>query len=67
MDHEVDVVAKKDNMVFFLECKYHNHRGTYSDIKTALYVHARFVDIEKAIKNSEDSKNPLSGLAGYKY
>ncbi|MFC2145679.1 ATP cone domain-containing protein [Actinomycetota bacterium] len=57
VDHEVDVVAKKDNMVFFIESKYHNHRGIYSDVKTALYVHARFVDIEKAIKKKEGSNN----------
>ena len=57
VDHEVDVVAKKDDMVFFVECKYHNHRGTYSDVKTALYIHARFVDIEKAIKKKQDSNN----------
>jgi len=57
VDHEVDVVAKKDNMVFFIESKYHNHRGTYSDVKTALYVHARFVDIEKAVKKKKDSDN----------
>ena len=57
VDHEVDIVAKKDNMVFFIESKYHNHRGTYSDVKTALYIHARFVDIEKAIKKKQDSNN----------
>ena len=50
INHEVDVMAKKDNRVFLIECKYHNHRGTYSDVKTALYVHARFVDIERAYK-----------------
>lgn len=54
VNHEVDVVAKKDNLVFFIECKYHNHRGTYSDVKTALYIHARFVDIEKAISKKSD-------------
>ena len=57
VDHEVDVVAKKDNMVFFVECKYHNHRGTYSDVKTALYIHARFVDIEKAFRKKRDFGN----------
>lgn len=54
--HEVDVVAKKDNLVFFIECKYHNRRGTYSDVKTALYIHARFIDIEKAIRKKSDKK-----------
>ncbi len=61
VDHEVDVVAKKDNLVFFVECKYHNHRGTYSDVKTALYIHARFVDIEKAIRKKSDKKNHYHG------
>jgi hypothetical protein len=61
IDHEVDVVARKDNMVFLIECKYHNHRGTYSDIKTALYVHARFVDIEKAYKKQPGEKDHYHG------
>lgn len=61
VDHEVDVVAKKDNLVFFIECKYHNHRGTYSDVKTALYIHARFIDIEKAIRKKSDEKNHYHG------
>jgi len=61
IDHEVDVVAKKDNLVFLIECKYHNDRGTYSDIKTALYVHARFVDIEKAYKKLPGEKDHYHG------
>ena len=61
VDHEVDVVAKKGNLVFLVECKYHNHRGTYSDVKTALYIHARFVDIEKAYRNKSDKKTHYHG------
>jgi len=61
IEHEVDVVAKKDNQVFLMECKYHNHRGTYSDVKTALYVHARFMDIEKASKKQPDDKANYQG------
>ncbi len=61
VDHEVDVLAKKDNLVFLIECKYHNHRGTYSDIKTALYVHARFMDIEKAYKKQPGEKDHYQG------
>lgn len=61
VSHEVDVVAKKDNLVFFIECKYHNHRGTYSDVKTALYIHARFIDIEKAIKKKSDKRTYYHG------
>ncbi|MBN2072764.1 MAG: restriction endonuclease [Actinobacteria bacterium] len=51
VDHEVDVVAERDNIFLMIECKYHGSKGLRSDIKTALYVHSRFVDIEKAFKN----------------
>ena len=61
VDHEVDVVAARHNLVFLCECKYHNHRGTYSDVKTALYVHARFMDIEKAYKKQPGGKNHYQG------
>lgn len=61
VDHEVDVVASRHNLVFLCECKYHNHRGTYSDVKTALYVHARFMDIEKAYKKQPGEKNHYQG------
>ncbi len=61
VDHEVDVVARKDDQVFFIECKYHNYKGTYSDVKTALYIHSRFVDIEKAFKKSFSGNNKYTG------
>lgn len=54
VNHEVDVVAEKKDKIFFIECKYHNDRGIHSDVKTALYVHARFLDIVKACRT--DSK-----------
>lgn len=43
--HEVDVLAKKDNRVYFVECKYHNQQGMRSDVKIALYVQARGEDL----------------------
>lgn len=33
-----------------IECKYHNNIGTKSDVKTALYISARFLDIKNASK-----------------
>ena len=45
--HELDVIAKKDDRVYIIECKYHNDRGTKSNIKTALYVHSRYLDIRE--------------------
>lgn len=48
VNHEVDIVASKNNTRYMIECKYHNSRGSRSDVKTALYVWARFQDISEA-------------------
>jgi hypothetical protein len=55
VEHEVDVVAKKEDRIYLVECKYHNSPGIKSDIKTALYIHSRFLDIEKGyrVKNND--------------
>jgi len=47
LDHEVDVVAAKDNQQFLIECKFHNRAGTKTRSKDALYVQARFEDIKE--------------------
>lgn len=58
VEHEVDVVAERNNNTYLIECKYHNSPGIKSDIKTALYIYSRFLDIKKAggIKDSDDNK-----------
>ncbi len=43
--HEVDVVAKKGNEENLVECKFHQQRGVYCDVKIPLYISARFGDI----------------------
>jgi Holliday junction resolvase-like predicted endonuclease len=43
--HEVDVVAKKENKVVMVECKFHRSEGAKSDVKISLYVRSRFTDI----------------------
>ena len=54
LSHEIDVIAqassgqKKEH--FIIECKYHNKRGRRSDLKVALYIYARFLDIKKVWK-----------------
>ncbi len=58
VNHEVDVVAEKNGKKEMIECKFHNQFGIKSDVKTALYVHARFEDIRSAKeKNSEMAFN----------
>jgi hypothetical protein len=55
VNHEVDVIAEKDHNHIMIECKYHNDPGTKSDIKTALYVYARFLDIKNACEMNANS------------
>jgi hypothetical protein len=43
--HEVDVAAEKDKSRLMVECKFHNQFGSICNIKTALYVQARFEDL----------------------
>jgi hypothetical protein len=50
--HEVDIVASKPNFQAYVECKFHNNSGRKNDIKTALYVKARWEDL----KNGPDGK-----------
>lgn len=50
VNHEIDVIAEKDNLKIIVECKFHNQSGIKSDIKVSLYVEARFQDIEKEWK-----------------
>lgn len=45
--HEVDIIAEKDNQHLMMECKFHGTAGNICDVKHALYVHARFLDVEK--------------------
>lgn len=48
--HEVDVIAENGNEQFMMECKYHSDPGTVCDVKHALYVRARFQDIERKLQ-----------------
>ena len=61
VEHEVDVIAKREDTVYIVECKYHNSPGIKSDVKTALYIHSRFLDIEKA-RREKGSGNYLEAL-----
>lgn len=44
--HEVDVVAWNEKKLIMVEAKFHNEFGLKSDVKVALYVKARFDDIQ---------------------
>lgn len=50
--HEIDVLARRENEVNLVECKFHNKEGTRSDVTVAMYTFARFLDVSKRIAKS---------------
>ena len=46
VNHEIDVIATNHQEKFYVECKFHNRIGIKNDIKTALYVKARWDDLK---------------------
>lgn len=51
--HEIDLLIIKDNTRQIVEAKFHNSHVTKSDIQTALYTYARFLDVKD--KNDIDN------------
>lgn len=45
--HEVDVLAKKDGITWFIEAKFHKNPSQRTDVRVALYIHARYLDLAK--------------------
>lgn len=53
VEHEVDVIAEKEDERILVEAKFHNSPAIKSDVKVALYVHARFKDIQNRFEVAE--------------
>lgn len=45
--HEIDVIAEKDDRKYMIECKFHSDVMKKCDVKVSLYIHSRFLDVEK--------------------
>ena len=52
--HEVDVIAENASERILVEAKFHNSPAIKTDVKVALYVHARFQDITKRFEEKEE-------------
>ncbi|OHB14436.1 MAG: hypothetical protein A2431_03605 [Candidatus Zambryskibacteria bacterium RIFOXYC1_FULL_39_10] len=48
VDHEIDIVAWNKEKLIFVEAKFHNELGIKSDLKIALYIKARWDDLDEA-------------------
>lgn len=58
VEHEVDVVARSDKELVLVEAKFHNNQSFKTDVKVALYINARFHDLQA---NDFDGLCPSSG------
>lgn len=47
VDHEIDIIAKKESLNFIVECKFHNQQYYRTNVQVPLYTEARVRDIEK--------------------
>lgn len=47
VSHEVDVVAVKDGKTYFIEAKFHKNPSQRTDVRVALYIFGRFIDISE--------------------
>lgn len=51
--HEVDVVAVKDQVTYFIEAKFHKNHGQRTDVRVALYIKARYDDLKSNWQGGE--------------
>lgn len=47
VNHEIDVLASKDNEYYMIECKFHNRKENTCNVKVPLYIQSRFLDLKK--------------------
>jgi hypothetical protein len=59
VQHEIDVIAQKGDNHYMIECKYHNDKNRVCDVKIPLYIHARFLDVEKQWERQEGHEGKL--------
>lgn len=49
VSHEVDVIATKDGIQYFIEAKFHTNPSQRTDVRVPLYIRARYEDISAKI------------------
>lgn len=56
VEHEIDIVAEKGNVVFIIEAKYRNDFKTKTHINQVMYADARIGDIKRKAKAMGDNR-----------
>ena len=59
VNHEIDIIAEKGNKHYMIECKFHSKPDYKCNIKIPLYIHSRFLDVEKQWLKKKGHENKL--------
>lgn len=51
--HEIDVLAQKDGITYFIEAKFHKNQSQRTDVRVPLYIKSRYEDLKSNWKNGE--------------
>lgn len=57
VNHEIDVIAHKDEEYLLVECKFHNRKENRCNVKVPLYIQSRFLDVKKNWTSQPGHKN----------
>jgi len=56
VQHEVDVIAQKDNKHYMIECKFHSDQRRFCNVKIPLYIQSRFLDVMASWEEEQGHK-----------
>lgn len=59
VNHEIDIIAERDERHILLECKFHSDQRRFCDVKVPLYIHSRFMDVEQELKKKSGHKDTI--------
>lgn len=59
VNHEIDVLAEKNDSATIIECKFHNDKGLNCNVKVPLYIHSRYNDVREHWTNNKKEKKKL--------
>ncbi len=59
VQHEIDVIAQKDNKHFMIECKYHSDQRRTCNVKIPLYIQSRFLDVKTKWEHQKGHETKL--------
>lgn len=60
VNHEVDVLVKKNSRIAMIECKFHAGRDATSDVKVPMYILSRFNDLKEKKHTIFNSNETIS-------